>query len=172
MKIEVTGEGKIICSGAMDESLSGSELKAIFEKLRPTLGAQPLAVDFANVRSANSNGVVNWLRFLDSTRHPVKYQNAPIWMVRQFNMLQQFFAFGSFAESITVPFHSTTGTESIAVVLKLGSEIELRPNYRDFELPPRVIQGESYAMDCDPEAYFAFITSRYSHFKEALARQS
>jgi hypothetical protein len=164
MKFSVENQS-FVFQGSLDESTPENSLISEFQKLRLSLGSKPLSVDFTDVLGANSNGIVSWLRFIESARHPLSYRGVPVWMVGQFNMIDRFFAFGSFVESMAVPFYSAESNESEVVILRVGADIEIRNCYRDFNLGPRTFRGKIFEMDCEPERYFQFLSTKCEQFK-------
>ena len=128
----------------------------------------PLVLDLSKVERANSAGILVWLKFLMMIDIPYKYVQCPTWLVSQFNMIAGYFVNGGFVESIQAPFYNPENEFSKIITLKLGIDVPIQENYHEFKMPKRMIEGNEYEPDFDPNRYFSFIAKNFKQFKASI----
>ncbi|MGZ3722000.1 MAG: hypothetical protein ACXVA9_03655 [Bdellovibrionales bacterium] len=158
----------LVFDGILDEETSMDELIGAFEKLKKAGITPPVSLDFSKVTYANSAGIVVWLKFSRHAATAFKYVNAPVWLVNQFNMINNYFEGGSFVQSLQVPYYAPKTQDSRVFTLELGKDIPLKENYTGLALPNRQFDGKLYEIDISPERYFHFISENFPKFKEML----
>lgn len=159
----------MIFEGVLDENTSLTDIMDAFTKLKNAGAKAPITLDFSKVVRANSSGILIWLKFLKATNFQFKYVNAPVWLVGQFNMISGYFESGSFVESFQAPYFAPKSQASQHFKIIIGNEIKLQQAYSDSDLPKRVVNGEEYEIDFDPQQYFHFIVENYNNFKGVKA---
>lgn len=167
MKIHVL-PNTIAFEGVLDEGVAIEKLEAPLMKLKKEKNAQAVAVDFSKVSYANSAGIVVWLKAIYGAGVAIKYVNAPVWLVNQFNMIRGYFENGSFVESILAPYYAPKTQDSRNFTLKIGQDVPVLEDYSGFKLSNRVDDGKSYEIDFDPEQFFSFVAENFKTFKEKL----
>ena len=158
----------LMFEGVLSEETSLNDLIAGLEGLKKGGVKPPVTLDFSNVTRANSAGIVTWLKFLKSANTPFKYVNAPVWLVRQFNMIKGYFTGDSYVESFQVPMYCPEVQFSKVVTVRLGKEVPILASYANFKFPNQVIEGKTYEIDFDPEQYLSFIAENAMNFKKVL----
>lgn len=158
----------LIFEGTLSEDSSPTELASALAKLEQLGIKDAVSLDFSKVSRANSAGIVIWLKFLKTLKHPVKYVNAPVWLVGQFNMIKGYFDNGGFVESFQAPIFCPANEYSKVVTFQVGKEVPILKSFDDFRLPNRMIDGQEYEMDFDPGQYLSFISENYEVFKDKI----
>lgn len=155
----------LVCEGILDEHSDSSEIEAAFKKIASN-GASSVDVDFSKVKYANSTGIVTWLKIAKHLGITIRYVNAPIWLVGQFNMIRDFFENGSYVESFAAPYYCPSTQESRALTLRMGKEVPVKTDYAQVKFPNVAVDGKTYEIDFSPERYFSFISENFKTFKE------
>ena len=157
MKVEVL-PNTLSFEGILDEQCVLDDLVGAFSKIQGTGFQEPLNLDLSQVRRANSSGIIIWLKFLQKTGTQMCYINSPVWLVNQFNMIDQFFENASKVKSVQAPYYCEDTGGSMNINLNIGEEIPIKESYEDFALENKVIDGQEYEPDFEPERYFSFLT--------------
>lgn len=162
----------MIFEGLLDENTSLVELKESLKKLSELAVKSayplPVVVDFSKVVRANSSGILTWLRFLQSSSTQFKYVNAPTWLVGQFNIVSGYFENGSFVYSFYVPFYAPKTRSSKNLLMTVGVDIQIQTEYASVSIPSRMIDGDMFEIDFEPNRYFSFIKENYKNFKKEI----
>jgi hypothetical protein len=153
--------------GVLDEQTSEDSLLAILEEVKRNGLKPPLIIDLSKVSYANSRGGLVWLKFGRAAGVPLKYVNAPVWLINQFNMITDYFINGSFVETMMAPYFAPQTGDSRSFMLKVGVDFPLMADYSDFTMPNRNENGKIFEPDFEPARYFHFITNNFKKFKEA-----
>jgi hypothetical protein len=116
------------------------------------------AVDFqlANVKSINSCGIREWIKWVGSAGAvPVQYLECPKIIVDQINMVQGFLPATGKVLSFYVPFYNDDSGEEKSVLFTLGKEYADKGGIQ----PPEVkdSQGQPMEMDVVEAKYFKFL---------------
>jgi len=159
-----TDSNKLSFEGVLDERCVLDDLVNAFSNVKNSGDGKPLILDLSAVKRANSSGIITWLKFLQKAGVKMCYINSPVWLVNQFNMIDQFFENGSKVESIQAPFYCEDTGESLNINLNIGAEIPIKDSYEDFSLDNRIIDGQEYEPDFEPERYFSFLSSIQSNY--------
>lgn len=163
MKVEIL-PNKLQFEGVLDEQCSLDTLVDAFAQLKDSGLKEPLSIDLSQVRRANSSGIIIWLKFLQKTATQMCYVNTPVWLVNQFNMIDQFFENASKVESVQAPYYCEDTGGSLNIKLNIGEEIPIKDSYDDFSVENRVVDGQEYEPDFEPERYFSFLTGIRKHY--------
>jgi ABC-type transporter Mla MlaB component len=154
----------MIFEGVLDENTLLSDLESALSKISGVSKGNYINVDLSKVHRANSSGILVWLKFLNRAGYRFKYINAPVWLVEQFNIISGYFAKGSVVESFQAPFYSPKSQKSINVNLMIGKDVPLLRDYRNYSVPSREFNGETYEADFAPAQYFNFLSLNYDNF--------
>ena len=114
-------------------------------------------LDLSKVQRANSSGLLQWLRMTKRLNIPLCYINAPVWLVEQFNMIDEFFDGQVRVESIFANFYCTETDNIENHLLKLGIDVPIQEQYKDFQFKVISQQGKTLEPDFDERSYFHFI---------------
>lgn len=160
----------LLFDGVLDEAAAQDMLMKYFSKLQDGGAKAPYCLDLSEVRYGNSVGVICWLKFTKQAGVQFKYVNAPIWLVNQFNVINNYFDNQSFCESLHAPYFSPKTQDSRTFTLYVGKDIPVLEDYSTFKMPSKVVDGVSYDIDFDPQRYFYFITENYQLFKSKFGK--
>ena len=159
--------GTLVFEGVLDETCVLDDFLKVFEDFKSQGHNGEVKVDLSKVKRANSTGIVVWLKFLQSIKTPVCYMNCPVWLVNQFNMIDQFFHNNSKVGSIQTPFYCEETGACRVVTLNLGEEVPILESYENYTFENRTIDGKVYEPDFDPEGYLSFISLISSQYAAA-----
>lgn len=121
-----------------------------------TSGATQLEIDFDTVKSINSCGIREWIKWVGSSgAGQVQYKNCPKIIVDQINMVQGFLPAGGQVVSFYVPYFNEDSGEEKSVLLKSGehftdSGVTSLPSVKDSK-------GAEMEMDVVEAKYFKFL---------------
>jgi hypothetical protein len=122
-------------------------------------GANFFVFDFADVKSINSCGIREWIRWLlPHTNAKVVYRNCPKIIVDQINMVDGFLPATATVESFYVPYYSEDTGEEKHVLFTYGKD------YSDqgVNLPTNVVDSKNQPMEIDviESKYFRFLQKK------------
>jgi hypothetical protein len=165
MDVTVSGE-RIEFSGYLNEKSNMDLVKTALEGASATAQSrgQRVTLDFSKVSKANSCGILTYLKTLIALKIPVTYVNAPIWLVEQFNALDDFFVGDILVTSIFAQFYSPQTDESFVLLQELGKDLPILSDYSSFEINPKSPEGHELEPDYEPELYYFFIAKRHTAF--------
>ena len=86
---------------------------------------------------------------------PLCYVRTPVWLVEQFNMIDEFFDGDVSVESIYAHFYSPENDSSETRLLTLGTDVPILENYRNYNASS---EGSQLEPDFDERSYFHFIS--------------
>ncbi|MBL7670364.1 MAG: hypothetical protein JNM39_07745 [Bdellovibrionaceae bacterium] len=134
--------------GVIDEDVDFSQLNVA--------GAEKVSVDFSGVKSINSCGIREWMKWIASLKTAeVTYVKCPKVIIDQINMVDGFLPSNGKVESFYVPYYNeTTGIEKI-VLFRYGVDFKEKA-----VTPPAQVlddQGQPMEMDVLEAKYFRFI---------------
>ncbi|MGZ5279564.1 MAG: hypothetical protein ACXWC9_06460 [Pseudobdellovibrionaceae bacterium] len=119
-------------------------------------GAPAVSLDLANVKSINSCGIREWIKWI-GTAGPVsvQYFECPKIIVDQINMVQGFLPASGKVMSFFVPFYNDDSGEEKSVLFTLGKEysekgLQAAPEVKD-------TAGQPMEMDVVEAKYFKFL---------------
>jgi len=164
MKMELLSN-VLVCEGILDEHTEATDVQKTLQAIQK-IAKGAFDVDFSKVKYANSTGIVTWLKTLKASGVTIRYINAPVWLVGQFNMIRDFFENGSYVESFCAPYYCTSTQESRALTLRVGKEVPVTDNYKGIKFPNVAVEGKTFEIDFVPERYFSFISENLKIFKE------
>lgn len=156
----------MIFEGILDEDVQQSTLINAFAKLKASGLTPPLVLDFSKVEYANSAGILTWVKFLREINVACRYVNAPIWLIHQMNMIDDFLKNGSTVYSFQAPYFCPETQESKSLLLVVGKDIPVQKDYAGFAAPNRSEGGKVYECDFIPERYLSFISGNYEQFSK------
>jgi hypothetical protein len=160
-------ESRIEFSGFLNENSNLDVIKAAIQNAAVVAGKVPggrVLLDFSKVTKANSCGILSYLRVLIELNVPVSYVNAPIWLVEQFNALDDFFVGDIIISSIYAQFYSPNTDKSFVLLQEIGKDIPILPDYSSFEIEAKSPEGHDLEPDYEPEIYYFFIAKRHEKF--------
>lgn len=172
MKYRVQGD-TVHFTGNLNELVAPELLvQALREVVQANLG-ECIRMDFSEVQRANSLGLRSWVNAINEIEFEGWYVRAPTWLVRQVNMIDNFFKKGSLLiESFYAEFCETDTGELHQVLLHVGKEVPLQEDYAEFEFEPlsEVENAESWEPDFDQEEYLEFISENLEAYSDRLSR--
>lgn len=121
-----------------------------------------VSLDLSQVIRANSSGLLLWLRMTKRIKCGLNYIRTPVWLVEQFNMIDEFFEGKISVESFFAHFYSEERDEIETRLLKVGSDVPVQDNYKNFNLTLTSADGKTLEPDFDERSYFHFIARHIS----------
>lgn len=158
--MQVNREGHIVgLEGVLNEHV---DLGVIEEAIREASKAAPnengeVLLDLSKVQRANSSGLLQWLRMTKRVSKPLCYRNTPVWLVEQFNMIDEFFDGHVRVESLYAHFYCPESDNSESHLLTIGKEVPVLSQYKDFHVNVTSREGKLLEPDFDERSYFHFI---------------
>lgn len=149
LKIEKTAPAwKITVAGVIDEDADFNPHQLV--------GAPAISVELQNVKSINSCGIREWIKWVGTAGNvPVEFNQCPKIIVDQINMVQGFLPATGKVKSFYVPFYNDDSGEEKNVLFKYGSE------FSDQGLgvvpPVKDSAGNDMEMDVVEAKYFKFL---------------
>lgn len=159
-EMHVNREGRTISlEGVLNEHV---DLNVIEEAIREANKAAAsdngeVLLDLSKVQRANSSGLLQWLRMTKRLSLPLCYRNTPVWLVEQFNMIDEFFDGDVRVESLYAHFYCPETDSSESHLLTLGKEVPILSQYKDFQVTVTSGEGKTLEPDFDERSYFHFI---------------
>ena len=149
IKIEKSGsQFNVQVNGTIDEDVDFNAF--------PLAGASQVNMNLENVKSINSCGIREWIKWLSVAQGAgVTYANCPKIIVDQINMVQGFLPAGGKVTSFYVPYYADETGEEKNVLFKFGTEY----NENSVTPPAKVVDssGKETEMDVVEAKYFKFI---------------
>lgn len=139
-------------SGSIDEevTLSSDVLQ----------GAKALIFDFNGVKSINSCGIREWIKWLSPyPQTKVVYRRCPKIIVDQINMVDGFLPSTGKVESFYVPYYSDAAGEEKQILFSIGKEFD---ESGAIHLPNAVVDSKNEPMELDviESKYFRFLQKK------------
>lgn len=154
----VKQDGSLVSlEGILNEHVDLQVVEAAISEASRTDKTSLVSLDLSKVNRANSSGLLQWLRMTKRLKCGLKYINTPVWLVEQFNMIDEFFDGKISVESIFAHFYCPDTDSSETHLLKLGADVPIREQYKDFQLKMTSADGKSLEPDFDERSYFHFI---------------
>jgi hypothetical protein len=153
LKVE---KSTIFLSGEMNEDTDFDETLRMLKETHQATGER-VRIDLSNVIRGNSVGIMNWIRYLYECQVPICYVNAPVWLVEQFNTINDFFRMDVSVESFFARFYSEADDDIYMRCLTVGVDIPLLDDYSDYELNMVDESGKAMEADFSTEMYFDFL---------------
>ena len=150
-------------TGILDEACKQDELVSLLEEARGN-GNDEVEVDFSSTKYANSAGILVWIKVLEAYGYPIKYIQAPKWLVNQFNMVPQLINGKNSVQNIEIPFYNSETDKEICLFYAIGREIPIQENYDGFVVKSVNEDGLEFLPDIIPEKYFSFISKNEELF--------
>lgn len=164
MEVKVEGN-EVRFSGVLDEGIAQDVIESVLKEAQKNCKDQRILVDYSEVKRANSCGILTWLQVTSMGSYPITYVNVPVWLIAQFNMIEEFMMGDITISSIQAPFYCPDTDETTILTLKVGEDIPVQEQYDDFEFPVQTIDGKEYEPDFEPSDYFLFITFNIERFR-------
>ena len=156
MNLEMVGN-TLCFSGELSEKSDMNVFRcAILDQ--KSLGKEPVAIDFNKVDRGNSVGLMHMLEVLRDCDAKVCFEHTPIWLVEQFNMLEEFSRLPISVLSFGARFYSAKADDFVIRVLTAGKDFPLLDSYEGFDLRVYSQDGELLEPDFEVCEYFDFLT--------------
>lgn len=159
--MQVRNDGyTVFFSGILNEHVDLNSTESAIHAARQSLSDTQTRVclDFSQVSRANSSGLLQWLRLMKKIQIPLCYVRTPVWLVEQFNMIDEFFDGDVSVESIYAHFYYPETDSSETRLLTLGTDIPILENYRNFSTSSALTDAGQLEPDFDERSYFHFIS--------------
>lgn len=169
--MQVRNEGStVIFSGILNEHVDLNATESVIYVAHRTLNeaSGTVFLDFSQVSRANSSGLLQWLRLMKKIQLPMCYVRAPVWLVEQFNMIDEFFDGQVTVESIYAHFYCPETDSNETRLLTLGVDVPILENYRTFRVTVPSNENAELEPDFDERSYFHFILR---HLYKATSEQ-
>lgn len=168
---------EIFFTGVMDETFSRKDLLKQIENFTQKKGNQHLGLNFKDVSYANSSGISEWLRLLSELPDtPFYYSQAPVWLVKHFSTIQDFFKPLIYIQSFYIPFYCEKTDEELFELFQMGRDIPLNTPAAEIKIQS-IVKGKSvFEVDVNERSYLHFLdlisTDMKNLFPEALRKTS
>lgn len=139
---------QISIGGVIDEDVDFSQLEVT--------GAEIISVDFSGVRSINSCGIREWMKWIGSMNTAkVTYLKCPKVIIDQINMVDGFLPSNGRVESFYVPYFNEASGFEKNVLFRYGTEFK----EKSITPPAQVVDDQGLPMEMDvlETKYFRFI---------------
>ncbi|MFZ9519089.1 MAG: hypothetical protein ACO3A4_01295 [Silvanigrellaceae bacterium] len=154
----VKQEGQLVSlEGILNEHVDLQIVESAVIDASKAAKGKAVSLDLSKVNRANSSGLLQWLRMTKRLKCALNYVNTPVWLVEQFNMIDEFFDGQISVESIYAHFYCPETDSSETHLLKLGVEVPIQEQYKTFQLKVTSTNGQSLEPDFDERSYFHFI---------------
>lgn len=154
----VKQEGHLVSlEGILNEHVDLQVVEAAVIEASKAAKGSSVSLDLSKVSRANSSGLLQWLRMTKRLKCGLNYINTPVWLVEQFNMIDEFFDGKISVESIYAHFYCPDTDSSETHLLKLGVEVPIQDQYKSFQLKVTSSEGKMLEPDFDERSYFHFI---------------
>jgi ABC-type transporter Mla MlaB component len=154
----VKNEGQLISlEGILNEHVDLQVVESAIIEASKTAADGSVSLDLSKVSRANSSGLLQWLRMTKRLKNPLKYVRTPVWLVEQFNMIDEFFDGQISVESVYAHFYCPDTDTSETHLLNLGVEVPVQDQYKTFRLKIASSDGKELEPDFDERSYFHFI---------------
>lgn len=165
----VKQEGQLVSlEGILNEHVDLQVVESAVVEASKSAKGGAVSLDLSKVNRANSSGLLQWLRMTKRLKCPLNYVNTPVWLVEQFNMIDEFFDGKISVESIFAHFYCPDTDTSETHLLKVGVEVPIQDQYKSFHLKVTSADGKLLEPDFDERSYFHFIARHLS--KDAAAK--
>ena len=157
MSLEIeTQADTVLLSGSLNECCNLEHFDGLVFNVHQQTKCHRVNLDFSNVKHANSCGLARWVAVAYNFSVPVAYVNAPIWLVEQFNILNELFKTDVIVRSFFANFYCPELDHNKTILLTVGKEIPLLPDYEKFEITLS-IDGEDFEPDFEAESLLFFL---------------
>ena len=159
----VKNEGQLVSlEGILNEHVDLQVVESAILDAAKSAGGGAVSLDLSKVSRANSSGLLQWLRMTKRIKNPLNYVRTPVWLVEQFNMIDEFFDGHISVESVYAHFYCPDTDTSETHLLKLGVEVPIQDQYKTFHLKMSSSDGKELEPDFDERSYFHFIARHLS----------
>lgn len=158
--MHVSREGRVVSlDGVLNEHVDLQIIEAALTAATQAASTESgeIILDLSKVQRANSSGLLQWLRMTKRLKLPLCYKNSPVWLVEQFNMIDEFFDGQVRVESIFAHFYCPETDSSETHLLTLGKDIPILDQYKTFHASATSTDGKTLEPDFDERSYFHFI---------------
>jgi hypothetical protein len=149
VKLNKAGEKlNVVMAGSIDEDTDFSQF--------PLAGAPQIEIDLASLKSINSCGIREWIKWMSTApAADITFNQCPKVIVDQINMVDGFLPTNANVKSFFVPYYNDDSGSEKNVLFRYGNE------FTDTEVkaPAQVQdeQGNAMEMDVIESKYFKFI---------------
>lgn len=118
--------------------------------------ANQIEIDLSNVKSINSCGIREWIKWLSSAKEAkISFKQCPKVIVDQMNMVDGFLPNNGMVESFFVPYYSDSTGEEKNVLFRNGIEYNTQGSVQAPMIQDS--KGSEMEMDVIESKYFKFI---------------
>jgi hypothetical protein len=151
--------GVVEFSGILNEQQDLAGLKTKLTQLSNDSNNGRFFADFSKVTRANSAGILVWLKATKELGLKIVYVKTPIWLVEQFNFIDEFFEGDIKVKSIMARFYDATQDDSIMYCLEIGKDIPFKTEYSDHQFNYTDNTGQPLEPDFDPQLFLNFLAN-------------
>jgi hypothetical protein len=161
----VVAKNIVKCSGVLNEKTEGATLNNAFEEFTKSNEGCPLTLDFGDVTTANSVGLLILLKALEKRKTKTIFENAPVWLIETIICLEEFFTYGATVGSCFARFYCPATDKMSSKLLIIGKDVPILDDYSTFNISLKDESGNELEPDFDPCYYFSFISNHLDMFK-------
>ena len=156
--MEVHGtDNALVFRGVLDEKCPIDLIEEALQKAAQKLATNSrVALDFSNVKRANSCGILAWFKLTEQLVLPISYINVPVWLVEQFGFTD-FAKSNAVVESVFAPFYCPEKDVHELFLLRIGIDVPFQDNYLNWALERKNAEGWTFEPDFEPDQYFRFL---------------
>jgi hypothetical protein len=155
------------CSGVLNEKTETVTLNSAFEDFTKSNEGSPLTLDFEDVTTANSVGLLILLKALERRKSKTIFENAPVWLIESIICLEEFFTYGATVGSFFARFYCPATDKMSDKLLIIGKDVPAIEDYSTFTISLKDEAGNELEPDFDPSYYFSFIANHLEVFKRS-----
>ena len=151
-------EGVIKLEGQLTEQSSRDVFKKFILDAQGT-GHSSVLIDFSKVTRANSCGLMEFISAIYDAKTDIEYINCPVWLVDQFNEVDELLPDHCTVKSVFAPFVNEDDGSVVNLIIPIVDDFDSSETYAKLEemaLP----DGKKLTPDFDKEEYFYFTTKR------------
>jgi len=164
MRIVVDEKNRILkMEGELNENFSREEFDGIINALLSCSGDR-IKINLSNIPRGNSTGIYLFIKSLSALKAPILFCDTPVWLVVQFNFMNDFFLNDVLVDSIQAEYVSEETMDSKIFTVKLGKDIPVLQEYEDTDFKMKDASGKIYVADFSDD-YLFFIANSYEKFK-------
>ncbi len=149
-------------SGYLSEKTTADDIRNAIQLAVQSSRTNTVRIDFSAVEKANSVGILTYLKTFEALKVRAVYERAPVWLVEQFNCIQEFFIYNSTVSSLYARFIVPGTEKQVTRLLTVGKDIPILANYRDFIVLATIDADTLLEADFDAELYFSFLACQAS----------
>ena len=153
-------------SGHLSEKSDSEAIKKAVLQALAAASNGIIRIDFSKVEKANSVGILTYLKTFTALKIKAVYERVPVWLVEQFNVIDEFLDEDAMVSSVFAQFYCTETNSTVTRELKVGTDIPILADYSLFNPCIKDDAGNELEADFDPCAYFDFISIHNERYKK------